>query len=87
MLLETIKFRSGLSPDPVLNALAFLRRYEGKPDVPMKDAPLALVTKHSHTLVLSGEVPDQRFNALKSLRSFGQPRSRNVPLLYLPNTR
>jgi len=67
MLLETIKFRSHLSADPVLNALAFLRRHEGKPDAPMQDAPLALVTKHWHKLVLSGEVPDRRFYTLCAL--------------------
>ena len=43
MLLETIKFRSHLPADAVLNALAFLRQHKGKPD-----APLALVTKHWH---------------------------------------
>lgn len=67
MLLQIIKFHSHASPDPVLEALAFLRRRENNPEAPMEKAPLAVVTKNWRKLVLSEEVPDHRFYALCAL--------------------
>jgi TnpA family transposase len=67
MLLQTIKFHSHASPDPVLEALAFLRWRENNPEVPMEKAPLAVVTKNWQKLVLSEEIPDHRFYALCAL--------------------
>jgi len=46
MLLETIEFRGPASSNSILQALAFLRRRDGKREVPMDQAPLALVTKN-----------------------------------------
>ena len=64
MLLQTIEFRGPASSDAVLQALAFLRRRERKREVPMEEAPVAVVTKNWHKLVLSEGVPDQRFYTL-----------------------
>src|SRR5450631_2626406 len=67
MLLQMIKFHSHAFPDPVLDALAFLRQRENNPEVSMEKAPLAVITKNWHKLVLSEEVPDHRFYALCAL--------------------
>jgi hypothetical protein len=67
MLLHMIKFHSHSSPDPVLDALAFLRRREDNPELSMEKAPLAVITKNWHKLVLSEEIPDHRFYALCAL--------------------
>jgi TnpA family transposase len=67
LLLQTIEFRGPASSDPVLQALAFLRRREGPRQVPMEQAPLAVVSKNWHKLVLSKDVPDHRFYALCTL--------------------
>ena len=67
MLLETIEFRGPASSNSILQALAFLRRREGKREMPMEQAPLVVVTKNWHKLVLSQEVPDHRFYTLCTL--------------------
>ena len=67
MLLRIIPFQSHVPGDPVIEALDFLRRWEGKREVPMEKAPLGVVTKNWHKLVLSDDVPDSRFHTLCTL--------------------
>ena len=67
MLLRMIRFQSHVPGDPVIEALDFLRRREGKREVPMEKAPLRVVTKNWHKLVLSDDVPDSRFYTLCTL--------------------
>ena len=67
MLLRMIPFQSHVPGDPVIEALTFLRRREGKREVPMEKAPLGVVTKNWRRLVLSDSVPDSRFYTLCTL--------------------
>ena len=67
-LLQTIEFDGTAAAQPVLEALAFLKRREGKPDVSMDEAPQSVICANWRKLVFSnGEVPDQRFYTLCTL--------------------
>ena len=68
MLLERVDFRGSAAAEPVLKALAFLRRREGKQEVPMEKAPREVITKNWQKLVLPENVPDQRFYTLCTLQ-------------------
>lgn len=66
-LLQTIEFSGTAAGRAVLEALAFLRRREGKREVSMDKAPRAVITNNWHKLVLSEGAPDHRFHALCTL--------------------
>ena len=67
-LLQTIEFDGTSAAQPVLEALAFLKRREGKPDISMDEAPQSVICANWRKLVFSnGEVPDQRFYTLCTL--------------------
>jgi TnpA family transposase len=66
-LFHAIEFSGTTAGRAVLEALEFLRRREGKREVPMDKAPRGVITKNWHKLVLSEGVPDHRFYALCTL--------------------
>jgi TnpA family transposase len=67
MLLQSIEFQATSPADPVLQALAFLRRREGERAPSMEAAPLRVITKNWQKLVLAENTPDARFYTLCAL--------------------